>query len=661
MSFFRRLSITAKLLVIFSVSGVVVAGMGLMALSAAVDLTKRGEVVGGQLAPLADAAMEIKLTATTAHLYFEEIMSGDTGENIADVWTLLDETQFYVDAITKGGANDEGTFVAATDPAVVAAMPQVQQALTEFRSAAEARYADLGNDAGAGSSADQAFDANFDVLVTAADAVEELLHDAMDAGLTGLRQAQTLAVATLVVAGLGAAAGCGVVFLLFQRLVAARLRTLIGITKALMAGKTDVSIPPQTMDDELKVMFDAFAQFREALIEQAAMKRSEEQSNADAGLRRRASDRLTADLQAGISAVMQGDLGRRIAEDFEQDELRQLARQVNGLLQAMDAGLTETGRVLSALAHADLTQRVNGEFTGAFAELRDNTNAVADRLSVVMGELQETSRRLKTATGEILAGSNDLSERTSRQAAMVEQTSATVEKLSTTVGANAARAQDADKAVGSASRIAVESGSAMEAAKAAMEKISTSSAKISNIIGLIDDIAFQTNLLALNASVEAARAGEAGKGFAVVAVEVRRLAQSAAEASSEIKQLIDLSVGEVKAGTDRGAHHSAPQLGDRERQADRRDRLSRSPAGRGHRRGQCRSAADGRDHPAQCGPGGTDQCRHRADRSPGRRTRPDRCGLHHRRRRPQAGGLPPRRLSDYRPTRKGALGRPCRF
>jgi methyl-accepting chemotaxis protein len=549
MSFFRRLSITAKLLVIFSVSGVVVAGMGLMALSAAVDLTKRGEVVGGQLAPLADAAMEIKLTATTAHLYFEEIMSGDTGENIADVWTLLDETQFYVDAITKGGANDEGTFVAATDPAVVAAMPQVQQALTEFRSAAEARYADLGNDAGAGSSADQAFDANFDVLVTAADAVEELLHDAMDAGLTGLRQAQTLAVATLVVAGLGAAAGCGVVFLLFQRLVAARLRTLIGITKALMAGKTDVSIPPQTMDDELKVMFDAFAQFREALIEQAAMKRSEEQSNADAGLRRRASDRLTADLQAGISAVMQGDLGRRIAEDFEQDELRQLARQVNGLLQAMDAGLTETGRVLSALAHADLTQRVNGEFTGAFAELRDNTNAVADRLSVVMGELQETSRRLKTATGEILAGSNDLSERTSRQAAMVEQTSATVEKLSTTVGANAARAQDADKAVGSASRIAVESGSAMEAAKAAMEKISTSSAKISNIIGLIDDIAFQTNLLALNASVEAARAGEAGKGFAVVAVEVRRLAQSAAEASSEIKQLIDLSVGEVKAGT----------------------------------------------------------------------------------------------------------------
>ncbi len=89
----------------------------------------------------------------------------------------------------------------------------------------------------------------------------------------------------------------------------------------------------------------------------------------------------------------------------------------------------------------------------------------------------------------------------------------------------------------------------MEEATRAMEKISTSSAKISNIIGLIDDIAFQTNLLALNASVEAARAGEAGKGFAVVAVEVRRLAQSAAEASSEIKGLIEVSAGEVQSGT----------------------------------------------------------------------------------------------------------------
>jgi len=205
--------------------------------------------------------------------------------------------------------------------------------------------------------------------------------------------------------------------------------------------------------------------------------------------------------------------------------------------------------VLSALARADLTARVTGNFTGAFVELRDNTNAVAERLAGVMGNLQETSGRLKTATSEILAGSNDLAERTSRQASMVDQTSDTIQQMTSKVRANATRAEDANRSVGAASRIAVESGAAMDSASSAMERISASSAKISNIIGLIDDIAFQTNLLALNASVEAARAGEAGKGFAVVAVEVRRLAQSAAEASAEIKQLIDLSVDEVHAGT----------------------------------------------------------------------------------------------------------------
>ena len=364
-----------------------------------------------------------------------------------------------------------------------------------------------------------------------------------------LAEGNMAVIVPLTLAGASAALGCLAVFALFQRVVSRRLRTLVGLTGELAAGKTDVAIPAQHVSDELTVMFNALEGFRAALAEQAALEETERQRDAEAGQRRQAADRLTNDLQVTMRAVLAGDLGRRVDADYTQADLRQLATEVNTLLEAVDHGLNRTGQVLSALARADLTARVTGSFTGAFAELRDNTNAVAERLAEVMGNLQVTSSHLKTATSEILAGSNDLAQRTSRQAAMVEETTATVEELSTTVLANAGRAEEANRSVTAASRIAVESGTAMDSATKAMEQISASSAKISNIIGLIDDIAFQTNLLALNASVEAARAGEAGKGFAVVAVEVRRLAQSAAEASADIKQLIDISVGEVRSGT----------------------------------------------------------------------------------------------------------------
>ncbi len=252
---------------------------------------------------------------------------------------------------------------------------------------------------------------------------------------------------------------------------------------------------------------------------------------------------------AVVDAAVAGDFSRRVETEFPDDELNRLAMSVNNLVSTVDRGISETGSVLAALADTDLTRRMEGDYKGAFARLKADTNAVADKLTEVVGQLRATSGSLKTATGEILSGANDLSERTTRQAATIEETSAAMEQLATTVLQNAERAREASGVATSVTRTAEEGGQVMHQATEAMERITQSSGKISNIIGLIDDIAFQTNLLALNASVEAARAGDAGKGFAVVAVEVRRLAQSAAQASADVKVLIEQSAGEVKGGS----------------------------------------------------------------------------------------------------------------
>ncbi len=362
-----------------------------------------------------------------------------------------------------------------------------------------------------------------------------------------LNQARMMIAGLAIVCVLIAAA---ILFVLIRQMVGRPLGSLGETVSVMSEGRYDVEVTGQGRGDEIGTLARALEVFRENGIRMAEMTEAE----AARIIRdQEARSAMMAELQRSfgrvVDAAVAGDFSRRVDAEFPDAELNALAGSVNNLVATVDRGLGETGEVLAALADTDLTKRMQGHYEGAFARLRDDTNAVADKLSNIVGQLKDTSRGLKTATGEILSGANDLSERTTKQAATIEETSAAMEQLASTVLKNADRAKEASTVASSVTRTAEEGGQVMGEANMAMERITASSAKISNIIGLIDDIAFQTNLLALNASVEAARAGDAGKGFAVVAVEVRRLAQSAASASSEVKVLIDQSGAEVKTGS----------------------------------------------------------------------------------------------------------------
>ncbi|WP_421762222.1 methyl-accepting chemotaxis protein [Devosia sp.] len=317
-----------------------------------------------------------------------------------------------------------------------------------------------------------------------------------------------------------------------------------------IAAGGDVAIPSIGRKDEIGKMADAVQVFRDAGRQVKSLTDAELLATARGNAERSAMmAQLRTDFGGVVDAAILGDFSKRVTASFADEALNSLAAGVNNLVSTVDRGVSSAGAVLNALASFDLRLRVEGEFFGAFKQLKDDTNAVAERLTHIVGTLQETSGALRMATGEILSGANDLSDRTTRQAATIEQTSAAVEQLSSTVMQSAAKAETAVNKADAVRVMAEQSGAVMEETTEAMARITQSSAKISNIIGLIDDIAFQTNLLALNASVEAARAGDAGKGFAVVAVEVRRLAQSAAQASSEVKALIEQSAVEVSGGS----------------------------------------------------------------------------------------------------------------
>ncbi len=261
-------------------------------------------------------------------------------------------------------------------------------------------------------------------------------------------------------------------------------------------------------------------------------------------------DRVAVEREiAGIvHSAGEGDFSKRLTEADKQGFMADLARGMNEVLDVVDNGLSQTVRVISALAEGDLTERMQGGHKGAFATLKEDVDRMANQMEAMLGRIAGVSNAVHIATNDISSGIADLSMRTEHQASSLEETTASMEELSATVRQNADNAQEANQVASAAREAAVNGGEVTGRAVNAMVTIEESSKRITEIVGVIQEIAFQTNLLALNASVEAARAGEAGRGFSVVANEVRALAQRAASASKDIKELITNSDGQVQEG-----------------------------------------------------------------------------------------------------------------
>ncbi len=220
--------------------------------------------------------------------------------------------------------------------------------------------------------------------------------------------------------------------------------------------------------------------------------------------------------------------------------------QASRLLQA---AVEETQAVVTAAKDNDLTRRIPLEGkSGAIQHLCIGVNGLLDTMSSIIANMTETASTISNAVAEITSGTDDLSRRTEKQASNLEETSASMEEIASTIRLNSENAQQANSLAIQARSVASDGGEIVTRAVGAMSRIEESSTKVSDIIGVIDEIAFQTNLLALNAAVEAARAGDAGRGFAVVASEVRSLAQRSSEAAKDIKALIVQSGSQVKDG-----------------------------------------------------------------------------------------------------------------
>jgi methyl-accepting chemotaxis protein len=341
--------------------------------------------------------------------------------------------------------------------------------------------------------------------------------DAKEAELKVFAKAQTdtmnAAVVALIIGGAAAMALAALMGWILTRMIATPVVKMTQAMGKLAGGDNEVDIPARGRKDEVGRMAIAVQSFKEAAIEKV---------------------RLEAEAEAT----------RKAAEETRRQNEAERAKAAAEQKHVVD----DLARGLDQLCEGQLTFRLTDAFAAEYEKLRSDFNRAMETLQDTLREVSDNARAVHSGAGEITTASDDLARRTEQQAASLEESAAALDQITATVRRTAEAASQSREAMSTAKSDAERSGLVVREAITAMGAIETSSTQISQIVGVIDEIAFQTNLLALNAGVEAARAGDAGKGFAVVASEVRALAQRSADAAKEIKALISASSQHVQRG-----------------------------------------------------------------------------------------------------------------